>query len=230
MGIVANAAAIVLGGILGSLCRKKLIPQSFWMLGICVSIISLVSFIENMFQITEHTFESSHLYTVILSLAAGYTVGELLGLNNRISNLSTATNASLIGVTDTVVFFGIGGLQICGPIMLALEHDSSQLYLKSLIDFPFAFLFGATYGKKIGISAIPVALVQLLITAVAFLAGDFISDAMIRQICSIGYVILFFSGINMIPDIKYKIKTVNMLPAIPIVILIDLITSFFTIY
>ena len=225
MGIAANATAILLGGILGSLCKKKLVPQNFSIFGICVSIISLVSFIENMFQITNHSFESSHLYTVILALAAGYTVGELLKLEDRISGISASANTSLIGVTDATVFFGIGGLQICGPILLALQHDSSQLYLKSIIDFPFAFLFGAIYGKKIALSAIPVALTQLVIALIAFWAGNFISDAMIRQLCSIGYVILFFSGINMIPDIKCKVKTVNMLPAIPIVILLDLIIS-----
>ena len=132
-------------------------------------------------------------------------------------------NTRYSGLVDTVVFFGIGGLQICGPILLAVSGDSSQLYLKSAIDLPFSVMFGAIYGRSVALSAIPVALVQTVIAVSAYFLGDFISPDMLKGLCSVGYVILFFSGFNMLVDETKKIKSVNMLPAIFVVILINLI-------
>ena len=105
-----------------------------------------------------------------------------------------------------MLFFGIGGLQISGPILYALTGDSFQLVLKGVIDFPFALMMGATYGKKISISAIVVVLGQLIIAAASYFFGAFISTNLLCQVCSIGDLILLFSGFNMLCLPHSKIK------------------------
>lgn len=223
MGILVNALAIVAGSLIGSFTKKKIGTGSFSIFGICVSIISLVSFIENVFEVSEGELVGRSLYVVVISLVLGWGIGELLRLDCGLCAFCGKQNTRYSGLVDTVVFFGIGGLQICGPILLAVSGDSSQLYLKSAIDLPFSVMFGAIYGRSVALSAIPVALVQTVIAVSAYFLGDFISPDMLKGLCSVGYVILFFSGFNMLVDETKKIKSVNMLPAIFVVILINLI-------
>lgn len=78
-------------------------------------------------------------------------------------------------------------MQICGPIIPATVGDSSQLILKSIIDFPFAVMFGISYGKKVAFSSIPVATCQILILTLTIMARDFLTMQVIKQICAMGY-------------------------------------------
>ena len=224
MGILANVGVIVLGGFIGSFLKKEISVKKFAIFGICVAIISLVSFIENVFEVSGTGLKSSRLYVVVFSLIVGYFIGEVLKLEEKVGGISKKIHATS-GVVETTVFFAVGGLQISGPILLGVSGDSSLLFLKCAIDFPFAIMYGALFGKSAALSSIPVGIIQVLIAGVAFLAGAFVSAEMLAQLCAVGYVILFFSGFNMLTDAENKIKTVNMLPSIPLVIIINLFTE-----
>ncbi len=217
MGILVNACTIVFGGLLGSLLKSKVNMKNNGIFGICVVIISAVGVIENLFDVTGGDLKSDHIFVVVFALLVGYIVGERLRLEDRLSGFSGGGQTGAF--VDASLFFGIGGLQICGPILLALQNDSSQLYLKSMIDFPFALMFGAVYGRAVALSCLPVAALQVIIAVTAWLLGAFISDAMLSQLCSIGYIILFFSGFNLLCEAKHKIKNINMIPAIVVIIL-----------
>lgn len=221
MGIIVSVSVIVLGGLIGSFIKKGISLKKFSIFGICVSLISIVGFIENIFQINDAVLKSQRLYTIVFSLLIGYFIGEVFKLEDRVSG-GSSVNKKRSGAFEATMFFAIGGLQISGPLLLAVSGDSSLLYLKSAIDLPFAVMFGALYGKKVMLSAIPVAIIQVLILLIALAAGDFITAEMLAQVCAVGYVILFFSGFNMLVGENIKVKTVNMLPSIMLVILINL--------
>ena len=142
-------------------------------------------------------------------------------LEERMSNLGKSDNASRNAVMDGFLFFGIGGLQILGPIALATQGDNSQLILKSLIDIPFAIVFGAAYGKIVALSAIPVALVQLAILGVAHLFDSFFTQVIVMEVCAMGFIILFFSGFNLASNGKHKISNLNMLPGVFLMLIIS---------
>ena len=127
------------------------------------------------------------------------------------------------GFIDSTIFFAVGGMQICGPIMLATFGDNSQLIFKSLIDFPFALMFGISYGRKVLLSSIPVALGQMIIVLLTILSRTFFDTTLIKQLCAMGYFILFFSGFNLICGSKYKINNVNMLIGIIIILIYNAI-------
>jgi uncharacterized membrane protein YqgA involved in biofilm formation len=224
LGILANVGVIILGGFIGSFLKKEISVKKFAIFGICVAIISLVSFIENVFEVSGTILKSSRLYSIIFSLVVGYFIGEIFKLEERVNGISKKIHANS-GVVETTVFFAVGGLQISGPILLAVSGDSSLLFLKCAIDFPFAIMYGALFGKSVTLSAIPVGVIQIIIALAAFLAGSFVSAEMLAQLCAVGYVILFFSGFNMLADEKNKVKTVNMLPSIPLVIILNIIIS-----
>ena len=224
MGILTNALVIGLGCLLGGKLRKR--QTNYHTLGITIMIISLVGFIENVFNIDGARITSENLILVLFAFFLGSKLGDLLKLDQRLSYAGNTKSATLNAVIDATLYFGVGGLQISGPIALVLQGDNSQLYIKSLVDIPFALAFGATYGKAAGLSAIPVALVQIIIAVIVYFSASIFTTAMVMQLCAVGYIILFFSGFNLMTDGKHKINNVNMLPGILLVVLLGVLIQF----
>lgn len=223
MGIIINALSIASGSLIGSIFKERIKLNNFTVLGISIMIISLVGFFENIFDINATMFKSSELLVVVFSLIIGTLVGDAIQLETKISNISSLSKKGFSDLIDTTIFFAVGGLQICGPILLATVGDNSQLLLKSIIDFPFAMMFGITYGKKVVLSFIPVALGQIIIFLLTIVSKTFFDVTAIKQLCAMGYIILFFSGYNLICESKYKINNVNMIIGIFIILIYNLL-------
>ena len=223
MGIIMNALSIITGSLLGSIFKQHIKFKNFTVFGIAIMMIGLVGFFENIFNINSMMLESDDLLVIVFALIIGTILGDVIQLESKINNLSSLANGSTSCFVDSTIFFAVGGMQICGPIMLATVGDNSQLIFKSLIDFPFALMFGISYGKKVLLSSIPVALGQIIIVLLTILSKTFFDTTVIKQLCAMGYIILFFSGFNLICESKYKINNVNMLIGIIIVLLYNVI-------
>ena len=223
MGILTDALAIAFGGLFGSRLQSRSKSGDYRTLGIGIMIVSLVGFIENMYNVKGELIVSSNLVVVLLAYIAGSKLGELLHLEDRLSSLGRGQNAAFNAFIDATLFFGIGGLQISGPVALAIHGDNSQLLIKSFVDLPFAIAFGAAYGKITALSALPVAGLQLVIAVIAWLSASVFSQVLTMQLCAIGYILLFFSGFNLMTDGKYKINNINMLPGMLLVVLFNIL-------
>ena len=223
MGIVINSLSIIVGSFLGSIFKERIKFKNFAVLGIAIMIISMVGFFENVFDINGMTLKSNDLLVIVFALIIGTILGDAIQLETKISNISSLANDSFSSIIDAAIFFGVGGMQICGPILLATVGDNGQLILKSIIDFPFALMFGISYGKKVSLSAVPVAIGQALIVLLTILSKNILDTMVIKQLCSMGYIILFFSGFNLICESKYKIKNVNMIVGIFIILFYNII-------
>ena len=218
MGIVINTLSIIAGSFFGSIFKERLKFRNFAVFGIAIMIISMVGFFENIFDINGMTLKSNDLLVVVFALIIGTILGDAIQLETKISNISSLASDSFSSIVDATIFFGVGGMQICGPILLATVGDNGQLILKSIIDFPFALMFGISYGKKVSLSAVPVAIGQAIIVLLTILSKNILDTMVIKQLCSMGYIILFFSGFNLICESKYKIKNVNMIVGIFIIL------------
>lgn len=223
MGIIVDTLSIFIGGIIGGIFGKKIRFQNTQLFSIAIMLISLVGLLENILKITGDKVIGEHTIVVTLALVVGGTLGGLLKMEDRLSALSQTKNIALNGFIDAVLFFGIGGLQISGPILYAMTGDSFQLILKGIIDFPFALMLGATYGKKVSLSSFVIMITQILIATAAYFLGNFISNNLLCQLCSLGYIILFFSGFNMLCPMEQKVKNINMIPGILLIIIYNII-------
>ena len=218
MAMAVDGCVIFAGGLMGNVLKKYIKINNMAVLAVVIMIISLVGVVSNLLTVSENSLQSENLLVVVFCLMIGTLIGEKIGLEEKISKSSDTGNKSLTGaVLFGCIFFGAGGLQITGPIACVAQNDSSILLMKSLIDFPFAIIFGAIYGKGISFSGIVVLLIQLLLGFVVFAARSFFTDDVVSQLSAMGYIILFLSGYNLIFDDR-KISTVNMLPAIAVVI------------
>ena len=223
MGIIMNVLSIVTGSLFGNIFKERIKFKNFTVFGIAIMIISIVGFFENIFVVNGMILKSNDLLVVVFALIIGTILGDAIQLETKINNISSYLNDSFTAFIDATIFFGVGGMQICGPIMLATVGDNSQLIIKSLIDFPFALMFGISYGKKVLLSSIPVAVVQVIIVLLTILSKTFFDTTVIKQLCAMGYIILFFSGFNLICESKYKINNVNMIIGIFIILLYNVL-------
>lgn len=223
MGILTNALTIIIGSMLGGLLRKNALSRFTKIFGISIIVLSLVGFFESVFYVNATKLSSENLTILVISLILGYIVGEALHLEERINGKTTDERKDKTLPIAPILFFCIGGLQISGPMLLAIKGDNSLLYLKSIVDFPFAIIFGSLLGKRSTISAVFVAITQISVFLLTRLFGDFISETCLSQLCAIGYIILFFTGFNLLVDQRNKIKNVNMLPSILIVIAVNIV-------
>ena len=223
MGIIMNVLSIVTGSLFGNIFKERIKFKNFTVFGIAIMIISIVGFFENIFDVNGMILKSNYLLVVVFALIIGTILGDAIQLETKINNISSYLNDSFTAFIDATIFFGVGGMQICGPIMLATVGDNSQLIIKSLIDFPFALMFGISYGKKVLLSSIPVAVVQVIIVLLTILSKTFFDTTVIKQLCAMGYIILFFSGFNLICESKYKINNVNMIIGIFIILLYNVL-------
>ena len=223
MGILVNALSIFTSILIGSLCKNRLKFKINIYLSISIMIISLLGFLENIFVISQDRLLSSNMLIVIFSLILGSCLGDFFKIEDKINNFVKFSKNNQNGFLESVFLFGIGGLQISGPIIMAINMDNSQLYLKAMVDFPLGLLIGVNYGKTASLSFIPVALLQCFIATIAYLSEGIISQSMIMSLCSIGFVILFFTGYNMLVKTEQKIRNVNMVPSVLLVIIFHLI-------
>ena len=218
MGILADAVAISVGVFIGNAFKNKLKFKINEYFAIAVMIISLLGLVENVFTVSGDRLVGSDIVIVVLSLVAGSAVGDFLRLEERAVNFGKGESRARNGFLDAVFLFAIGGLQIGGPILMVVKGDNSQLYLKAMVDFPFALLMGATYGKVPMLSCIPVAAIQGLVALIAYFCSPYISEGMLMSLCAVGFIILFFTGFNLISGVKNKIENTNMIPGVIFVI------------
>ena len=116
MGFIVDACSIFLGGILGGIFKKKLNIKNNPALAIAIMLISFVGLLENILSISDGKIVGEHTVIVSIALVLGYLIGDALKLEYRIYSLSKVQNISKNGFIDAVLFFGLGGLQISGPI------------------------------------------------------------------------------------------------------------------
>ena len=222
MGIVVNGFSIISGCLLGNKLKNRISFNNFVPLGVAIMLMSLMGFFENVLNVSNNKINANSTIIIVFSLIIGNYIGDFLKIDDRLSNFAKCEQKQYNAFIDAVLFFGVGGLQLSGSIVLAVNNDSSQLILKSLIDFPFALMFGISYGRITSLSAFPIMIIQIIIVVLAHFAKDFLTENILAQLCAIGYIILFFSGFNLICESKYRINNTNMLPSVVIIIIVNL--------
>ena len=227
MGTFINVAMIILGGVCGLIFGKKLKPQIQEAImianGIAVMILAIGGVMSNMLSIESDVLTQNGTMMMIVSLAAGTLIGELLHIHNGIemfgewlkkktgNQKDSAFLNAFITATCTVC---IGAMAVVGSIQDGVMGDHSTLMAKGILDFVIIMVMTATMGKGCIFSAIPVLLFQGTITLIAHPAGSFMTDTALSHLSYVGNILIFCVGVNLVW--KKEIKVANMLPAIVI--------------
>ena len=109
-------------------------------------------------------------------------------------------------------------MTIMGAIDEGIGRSSEILFTKSLMDGFSSILLASAFGIGVVFSAFPLLIFQGGITLLAMSASRFFTPDIIQGITSVGGILLIGLSINIL-EIK-KIKVLNMLPALLIVIIL----------
>lgn len=213
IGTVINAAAIVLGGLLGLLFRRG-IPENFNQtiqsaLGIVVVAIGI-----------QYAVQAEHWAVLGISLALGAVVGEwrqwdqgLQLMGDKVQKVLKASEGSFVqGFISASLLFCVGAMAIVGALEDGLTGKYDVLMVKALLDGIFAVVFGANLGAGVIFSALPVLLYQGAISLGAVWLKPLLTPELMNTINSLGGLLIAALGLNIIGITKIRIA--NLLPAL----------------
>ncbi|MBQ8835012.1 MAG: DUF554 domain-containing protein [Oscillospiraceae bacterium] len=220
LGTILNTAAIVAGGVLGMLFGRFLKESAQDALtkvcGVSTLFIALSGALEGM-----QTAADGGTMLIIACLAIGTFVGELLNIEDAFERFGQwlkikTGNGKDGGFVDAFVTASltvcIGAMAIVGSIQDGITGDYSILTTKAVLDLIIIMVMTSSMGRGAVFSAIPVAVFQGSITALAGLVRPLMTDLALANLSLIGNILIFCVGINLL--LGKKVKVANMLPAI----------------
>ncbi len=225
MGTLINAALILLGGIIGLVFKKAVSKEMEFSIhkatGVAVLVIGVCGALSAMLKTdAAGKISSSGELILVVSLALGTFIGELLKLEDRlnkgckwIESKCKMSGFSAGFITSTTIYC-IGAMAIVGAINDGLLGDSSTLITKGIIDGITSVVLAASLGYGVLFSAIPILLYQGGMTLLAVQLDNVLVGELLSNICMVGYTLVMCIGINFLTNGDKKIKTVNMLPAL----------------
>ena len=107
-------------------------------------------------------------------------------------------------------------MAIVGSIQDGLTGDYSILATKAVLDLIIVMVMSSSMGKGAAFSAIPVAVLQGSMTALAGLMRPVMTEVALANLSLVGNVLIFCVGINLV--FGKKVKVANLLPAIVIAV------------
>lgn len=225
LGTIINTLAIVAGGALGALFGRFLTQSAQDTLtrvcGVSTLFIALSGALEGMLRVENGVIVSSGSMLIVICLAIGGFVGELMKIEVGFERfgewLKVKTgNAKDSGFVNAFVTASltvcIGAMAIVGSIQDGIRGDYSVLATKAILDLIIIMVMSCSLGRGAIFSAIPVAVFQGSITALASLLRPLMTDAALANLSLVGNVLIFCVGINLVWG--KKIRVANLLPAI----------------
>lgn len=230
LGTIINTAAIVAGGVGGALFGRFLKENVQDTLTKCCGIstlfIAVTGALEQMLTVENGAIVSHGAMLVIGCLTIGAVIGELLNLEGAFERFGEwlkqkTGNAKDKRFVDAFVTASltvcIGAMAIVGSIEDGITGDYSILATKSVLDFIIIMVMSCSMGRGAVFSAIPVAILQGSITALAGLLRPVMTAAALGNLSMVGNVLIFCVGVNLVWG--KKVRVANLLPAIVIAVI-----------
>ena len=230
LGTIINSVSIIAGGLLGhftgKLFRKEQQDAISKTCGVSVLFIAIAGAMEGMLQMEGTRIISGNSMLVVLCLAIGTVIGELIGIEKGFENFGEwlkrkTGNSGDAGFVNAFVTasltVSIGAMAIVGAIQDGISNDYSTLLVKSVLDFIIIVVMTSSMGKGAAFSAIPVFVFEGLITLLARFVAPLMTELAISYLSLIGSVLIFCVGINLI--FGKKLNVANMLPSVLLAIL-----------
>jgi len=218
-GTIINAIAVVIGSFLGLILRSKLPKRitntAFHGVGLFTIILGIIMAIK-----------TSNILIMIVSIVIGALVGEIIDIDKWINifgewlkkNFKVKNERFSEGFITAFLLYCIGSMTILGAIEEGLGGTPNLLVAKSVLDGFSSIILAATMGIGVLFSFIPLLLFQGGLTLLASNMQNILTGSIINELSAVGGILLLGLGITIL-DIK-KIKILNMLPSLIIVVIL----------
>lgn len=221
LGVIVNTLTVVIGSIFGMLLKKgipeRITNELIKGIGLCTMCIGWVG-----------TLKGENTLIMILSMAIGIIIGELLDLDKHLNQFAGLIEKKwkkgnekvsvAEGLVTASLLFCVGAMTIVGSLQAGLQGDCQMLYTKSLLDLVSSFVLASTLGIGVLFAGAFVFVFQGAIVMMAGLLAPILSDVAIAEMTCVGSLLIFALGLNLMGITKLKVM--NYLPAIfiPIVL------------
>ena len=235
LGTIINTAAIVAGGVGGALfgrfLKENVQDTLTKVCGVSTLFIAITGALEQMLTVENGAIVSHGAMLVIGCLTIGAVIGELLNLEGAFERFGEwlkrkTGNAKDKRFVDAFVTASltvcIGAMAIVGSIEDGISGDYSILATKAVLDFIIIMVMSCSMGRGAVFSAIPVAILQGSITALAGLLRPVMTAGALANLSMVGNVLIFCVGINLVWG--KKVRVANLLPAIVIAVIAAFLT------
>ena len=225
LGALINTGAIVAGGLIGlfagKLFREEQQASIGKACGVSTMFIAIAGAMSGMLKIENGALTSGRAMLVVLCLALGTVLGELLGIEDAFERFGEwlkkrTGNEGDGGFVNAFVTasltVSIGAMAIVGSIQDGVMGDWSTLAVKAVLDFIIVLVMASSMGKGCAFSAIPVFVFEGGMTLLARLIAPVMTEAAIGNLSLIGSVLIFCVGVNLVWG--KQLRVANMLPAV----------------
>ena len=229
LGTILNVAAIVAGGLIGMVGGKWLSERCQETItrgmGVCVLFVGVAGVLEKMLRVENGALSTAGTLMLIVSIALGGLVGELLNLDGRMLGFGKwlrertgngRDSRFLDGFITATMTVCIGAMAIVGAVEDGIHGDCSILAAKALMDFEIILVMASSLGKGCIFSAIPVGILQGAVTLLARLVEPLLTEAALANLSLVGSALIFCVGVNLIR--KNTIRVANLLPSLVIAV------------
>ena len=229
LGTIINAAAITAGGAVGMLAGnavKERYQETLNMAcGVSILFLGIGGAMEKMLSITDGQLVSTHSLMIVISMALGSLIGELLNIEAAFEKFGEWLKRKTGNAKDKLFVEGfvtasltvsIGAMAVVGAIQDGINGDWTILAAKSVLDFVIILVMTCALGKGCMFSAIPVFVFEGLMTACAVFIRPLITTQVQDYLSLVGSILIFCIGLNLVWDKRIRVS--NMLPAMLIAI------------
>ena len=232
LGTIANTCTIIVGSLIGALCKKHIRPE--WQ-KVMFTAMGLASLALGFNAVCQNMPHSQYPVLFIASLSVGGLVGTMLDLDRRFRGLvdrlqrhSTADGGGsrprlAQGLSTGLLLYCIGTLSILGPINSALLGDNTFLFTNATLDLVTSAVLATTYGAGMALAAPVLFCWQGSIWLLARLCGNIIPPELLTEMSIVGGTLIAASGLGIL-DIK-DCRTLNLLPSLFVPVLFFLVKS-----
>jgi uncharacterized membrane protein YqgA involved in biofilm formation len=228
LGTIVNAVSIIIGSLIGLFFRGS-IPERYnktLMHAIALSVILIG---------IETALKTDAILIIIISFAVGSFLGELLNVEDRLdrignwvgSRLSKDSEGISKGFVTASLLYCVGAMAIIGSMESGLTGNHQTLFAKSFIDGIGSVIFASTLGIGVLFSAISVFIYQGFLTISASSIKPFLLPEVVSQMSAVGGLLIMAIGLGMLGINKIKIG--NMLPAVFIPLVYQVLKHFYEI-
>lgn len=225
LGTIINVGGILAGGLLG-FCFGKLMKERHQQTlsrtcGVCTLFIGIAGALEGMLTVEGAGVVSGKAMLIVICLALGALIGELLNIEAaferfggwlKVKTGNAKDKQFVEGFVTASLTVCIGAMAIVGAIQDGIAGDYSILATKAVLDLVIIMVMTCSLGKGCIFSAIPVAVLQGGVTALATLLRPVMTTAAQENLSMIGSVLIFCVGVNLVWD--KRIRVANLLPAV----------------
>lgn len=223
VGALINAVGIALGSLVGLLLRGKISQRLVDSLMIAMGLVVVVLGVQS-------AVGSQEFLCVVLSLAFGAIIGELMHIDRALDGIGDKVRKKLEGkkiaegrfaegfITASLLF-GVGTMAILGSIEAGISSNYEILITKTVMDTISAAALCAALGLGVGLSLVPVFIWEGGIALLAGVLAPLFTPEVIAEMTAVGGAIFIGMGLNMTDITDRKINVANMIPAlfIPII-------------